>query len=192
MSNPNIAAFRGLVTPSVSIPGATAVGLIGGGAAAPPPPPPEEDFMLALATTDVSRANDSTETADPDLVLAVDSGVYYAVESMLIFTSSSATPDVSVELGGPFTVNLDFGASGLIGIAQFTSLASLAEFKAESAGLDFGQSIPAGEFTIIRFWGFVLTNAAGNLSVAWGQRTSDAAATVRKAGSWFRVGAATP
>ena len=130
--------------------------------------------VFAYKSGDTTRTNTTTETADPDLVLALAANKTYQISGFLIVSAASTTPDFKWGLfnagGGTWTgkhghVGMDLGATS--GLAQGRHSVNA-----------LGSTISAGAVTseaALPIWGLVVTDGtAANLEVRWAQSTLDA------------------
>ncbi|MFJ2176397.1 hypothetical protein ACIOHE_26340 [Streptomyces sp. NPDC087851] len=141
----------------------------------------------AYKTTDTSRANTTTMTADPHLSVLVSANAVYTLEGVLLYTSASVTPDFQVAVTGPSSVD---GSWTLIASsAGSTSDPDAVRTIATDIGSGRGFGVPlAGVVFGGRLFGTVATGGtSGTVGVNWSQFTSNATATVLRKFSWIRL-----
>lgn len=129
--------------------------------------------------TDGSRASTTTYAASTELQFPVVAGTYYVV-GRLLFTSTSATPDVKVQVSYP-------ASSSVLG--SYWSNAGTATVIAEDAtspAITTNWDIAANGITLVQFDLVLVAGASGTFAVEWAQNTSNSTATVMKAGSFLR------
>lgn len=136
------------------------------------------DRWIVKATAE-SRASTTTYAADTDLVLPVTSGTYSIVGRVLA-TSTSATPDIKLQVSYP-------ASSSVLG--NYVSNAGTATVIAEDAtspAISTNFDIAANGITLVQFEVVLVCGAAGNFTVDWAQNTSNSTATTVRAGSFLR------
>lgn len=129
--------------------------------------------------SDQSKSSDTTYAADTDLKFTVATGVYYVMGRVLA-TSTSATPDIKVQLSWP-------ASSSILG--SYWSNAGAGTVLTEDAtspAITTNFDIAANGLTLVQFDLVLVAGATGTFAVEWAQNTSNATATTVKAGSFLR------
>lgn len=144
-------------------------------------------FASAFKTSDTSRSNTTTATADPALSVAVASGESYWFKCVAYITVASATPQVRGSVNGPAASQLIWNAwvhgdGAFFGVTNgaFTS------FAPTTMGYSTGFS-NTGITYVYQTEGTVTFSASGNFSFNWAQWVSSADAVTVKAGSYLTL-----
>jgi hypothetical protein len=144
----------------------------------------------AWKTTDTSRSSTTTTTSDPDLQLAVEADALYGFMMFLYFTGPGASASITALR---INIVVPSGATGVFSADGMASLAT-AGFKDDqhsgfTSGADNQFSAPGGATpaSVLIFGTIDTSSTAGTVGLSWAQGTSNATATVLKAGSFMRL-----
>jgi hypothetical protein len=148
--------------------------------------------LEAQLSSDQSKTSNTTFADLTDLTLAVEANATYQVEGLFIATSAAnAAGDVKYRFSYPANATMTITGPG-----PHNSLASgsqadgewfyvLLDNSSPTADIPYGAST-AGAAAIIN-GKLVVGATAGDLVVGWAQQSSNANATVFKAGSYIRL-----
>ncbi len=131
--------------------------------------------------SDTSRANNATPSADPDLVMALEANATFAVEMCLIYDANS-TANFQLEVTGPA------GATGLVGMLGTGNGGGFGNTnRVLGSAVIFGGGGAGFPIPLIVQGVVAISSTAGSYSLLWAQGTSNATATILKAGSYMKV-----
>lgn len=143
--------------------------------------------IFALKTADESISSSTTLQNDDELRVAVVAGAKYTMEAFLIYTGA-ADPAGGLKLGwtGPSGATMKWANFGVTQNVSPTLVNYNVVVESIGGGRGVGtngaaemSSRPCGQLTV--------SSTAGNLQLQWAQGTSNATATVVKAGSWIKI-----
>lgn len=140
----------------------------------------------AVKVSATSRAN-STQSADPELTLPVDSSAIYHLTVVLHFDGPTAG-DIQVQWAAPAGTAMTMVLMGLVATAALntddvTFGAPTASPWAVAAGC-----LGAGTNTALMLAGTVVTSStAGTLALNWAQQTTNATPTILHVGSMMKL-----
>lgn len=137
-------------------------------------------------TADQSVTSSTTLIDDLDLTFAVAVGEVWEIEGML-FVDGATSGDVLVRLAAPSTPT---GYWRALGPAASNTSASAASFVPGAQLFNQNATIGAlgaGVIATVKFEGMLTVTTVGTFVVRWAQGTSDATATIVKAGSYLRA-----
>lgn len=135
---------------------------------------------LVHKAADTSRASTTTATDDPDLTVTLASGATYAIDCLLIASSSSVNPDLKFQFTRPTNTASEVRYDTVeTAVGVITTSAN-----GGALGSIFTVPLTATNFHRIKLFGKITTTASGTFAISWAQNTSDAAATVMRAGSF--------
>jgi len=153
------------------------------------------DGTLIVKTSDTSRTN-NTLTADPDLVFDTKANKKYIGEMMVLYNSSSNTPDykfefkdagVTISAGDTWNCILNTnnafdpatssGTHGQWREAAFVSAPSVVATSLSSASTSRSFNQP--------MWSHQMGGSDGQFVYSWAQNTTNAVASVLRAPSWL-------
>lgn len=133
-------------------------------------------------TTDTTRNNTVTRTADPELTVPVDPGTY-VIDAMLIY-NGSATADMRVELLVPSGSTLLWTPNGPHASATGVAVSSMSRATATAGSVILGG---VGADVAANPVGTLIVTTPGDVSVSWAQSTQEASNLTVKAGSYLRL-----
>lgn len=143
------------------------------------------DHVFKIKASATSRANNDTETDDPDLIFPVLAGQVWAVDCCL-FVAGGTTGDFnwqfSIPAGSTGThsgVRLVSSASDTSGTVQLSAVADPTSFR--SAGMEGSNLVMVLVKAVIR------VAIDGNIALAWAQSVSNGTATVLHANSYLEA-----
>lgn len=141
--------------------------------------------LTALKTADESIASSTALQADNELTLALPASAQYTLDVMLFYTAS-ASGELKLGFTFPSGCVVHLAGVGYVLSGSFTiDLTSQLSMTSGTTSLSYEGS---GATTSVSLRGTVLNGVtAGNLQLIWAQNTSNATATVVKAGSWLRL-----
>lgn len=140
---------------------------------------------------DTTRTSDATRTADPDLVIALPASSTWDFEgNILVSSAANAAGDFQMELTYPANANVTlvgFGLDDTLASGTVDNLRSDARSNQDptspTVAIQCGASTTQ---TSLKISGRITLGAtAGNLTVAWGQLTSNVNGTTLQNGSYI-------
>lgn len=151
-------------------------------------PGTSEDPKLVVTHADVTplserkNSNESVTSStslqdDNDLLLTLEGSNTYAIEGVILASSTSATPDIVIGFTGPVGSNIKVG---------YTTADDNGVLQASGVG-SARIALPANSATAIMLKGTVTTSSAGDLQLRWAQATSNGNATIVGAGSYLQA-----
>lgn len=138
--------------------------------------------LIAVKAGDTSRSNTASRTADPDLVVALLANLTYTVDSYLMYDAGAGLFQVYWTVPAGATVT---GAPW--GLDTAVTAATVGGIRVPPTGAAVGSG---GSGTVVSARptaNVIMGSTAGNLTLTWAQNTSNATATILKAGSWIRA-----
>jgi hypothetical protein len=143
--------------------------------------------ISAVKAGSTSRANTTSPTADPELVIVLPADQIYDVDVVLLATAGNAAGDIRVALGWTNTATVTITgigpiktlASGTTGDAEFFSAGP--DATTPSTAIGYGAST-----TVTTLWlkaRVVTGGSAVTLSLLWSQDTTSGTNSVVEAGS---------
>lgn len=144
------------------------------------------DGLLVVKAADTSRASNTTASADPDLVVALEAATTYQFEAFLPVEGSTGG-DFKVGMTGPGDQTLFVWTTIGQTTAASTTTGSFDQSFRDTSGDTNGRgttgNVPNGLAHMVH--GSITTVSSGNLSVIWAQNSSNGTATVLKAGAYL-------
>lgn len=139
---------------------------------------------IVIATADVSRASNATNTDDPELTVPVVAGIYL-VEAMALFHGDPAG-DVRTNINHPggTVEGHAFGPQANATIAN-TALQTVRLSSSSNLNAGFGIIASPGHAVTWRF--IYVCTTSGNLALQWAQTNSSVTATVRRQYSYLQT-----
>lgn len=135
-----------------------------------------------LKPSDTSRSSTTSQTADPDLTLAVDASKSYILDMFVQYTAVNGSGDLKCSWTAPS--GAIFNGMG-IGV-QASGAAEIYGYQSSGNVLTTAVSYGGGGAAILSFRMsgiLVMSTTAGSLTFQWAQNTSNGTATVVKQGS---------
>lgn len=134
----------------------------------------------AYKTSDTSRASTTTLTADPDLQFAVAANAKYYFSGTFYYTGGT-------QGSSDFKIGWTFPA-GLTMIIAKSFIDTTGAWVGGTVSVQtdtpvFGTAVTLGNRTVQMSGTIFVSSTAGTLALTWAQNTSNATATVLKAGS---------
>jgi len=141
--------------------------------------------IAAAKPSDTSRASTTTQTADPDLVIALAANASYIITGYLGYANASASAgDLKYSFTAP-TGNTTLWSSIRIDLTGTTTIAGP---NAAGTGNNMtAQTSTLGDRSVHIFGTVITSGTAGNFTLNWAQNTSNATATIIRAGSLLMV-----
>lgn len=136
--------------------------------------------VTAYKAADTSRSNTTTPTADPDLTIPVVANASYFVFGYVFATGAAiSTADIAFTFTGPTGSTFHYTTLGY----STTAITTLAMSAARTSG-NAAQGVNGSAASPVLILAEITTSStAGNFALNWAQSTSNATATVLKAGS---------
>ncbi len=132
---------------------------------------------------DTSRSSTTTLADDPDLIIPVLANAVYVMECYLVAFNTTASVNFLHGWSGPSGATLNNWSQAWNNAGTSTASLTLANI-----GLTRNDSLDANNAQHYDFRGTLVTGStAGNFALRWAQGTSNASATVVRAGSWLRL-----
>jgi hypothetical protein len=142
----------------------------------------------AVKAADTSRASTITTTDDPDLTLPVLANSTYLFEAFIAYTSAAVTGDFKLNFNAPTGATGYWNGIGpsTASVADPDSVRVIATVPGATSRT-YGVPLASNVFGLNVRGSVITSTTAGSLTAQWAQATSDANATVVKAGSWLRL-----
>lgn len=145
--------------------------------------PQTDAGRLVVKAGDTSRASTTTLANDPELTMSLSAGTYI-VESQLFWSSASASPLAKVNFATPTIVI----ASGEYVTSSGGGTLSTGELIIDGSSSANVMAIgPNARPSYASIHALVTISASGTFALSWAQSSSNATATVLKAGSYLLV-----
>lgn len=145
--------------------------------------------LFAYKTADESLTSNTTNQDDDHLVLTVAANTVYTLYGVLKYSADSAA-DLKMGFVGPTGATLDWGCHGLLSTATGISgsVAMDAQAITQTAFLLGGSTTGNTQLMIAVVFGLLITSAtAGTFKLQWAQSSSNATATIMRAGSFLKL-----
>lgn len=147
----------------------------------------------AVKAGDTPRSSNITLTADPDLTVTIPatSATYELTAHLFATSAANAAGDIQYDWTYPTGATLTWGAAGPHNTLASGSQADgewtavMLDGSSPSGAIPYGAS-QAGAGTLV-IGRLVVGSTGGNLTLRWAQQSSNASATVLKAGSYIRI-----
>ena len=135
--------------------------------------------------SDTSRASTTTQTADPDLSLALAANASYSITGYLAYANASASAgDLKYSFTAP-SGNTTLWSSIRIDLTGTTTIAGP---NAAGTGNNMTAQTSSSADRSVHVFGTVATaGTSGNLTLNWAQNTSNATATIIRANSYLMI-----
>jgi len=142
--------------------------------------------IAASKPSDTSRASTTTQTADPDLTIALAANASYIINGYLGYANASASAgDLKYSFTAPAS-NTTLWSSIRIDIASGTT--TIAGPNAAGTANNMTAQTSSTSDRSVHIFGTVITaGSTGNLTLNWAQNTSNATATIIRANSYLMV-----
>jgi hypothetical protein len=137
--------------------------------------------LLASKTADTSRSSTVTLASDPDLQLLVTAGKRYAIDAQLIVRCVAGAGQ-----GYRTTLTMASGTAGATSWFADSDADNIVASDNPLATNAVGSTCTAASGRRV-VSGYVDVTGSGTLAIQWAQQSSNANATVMKAGSWMRA-----
>lgn len=137
--------------------------------------------VFAVKATDESVDTSTTLQDDDDIALMViPTGANYSIDGVLLVDSNSVTPDFK------FKLNLVSGTPAYLSMTHLSyDIGGAAEAAASGALNTHVVALDGTNFKAIHLKGMVLASTELTITLQWAQNTSNATATILKAGSYL-------
>lgn len=141
--------------------------------------------LAKVTNADVTVNNSTTFTTVTQLTIPVSASRVYALEGLLVFTSSTVA-DAKIRCNGPSGSSMRLVGNRLVlGVANSTGDI---EARADAINTTFAMGGADAVAVGLDLTGRLSTSdAAGNLTLEWAQNTAEASNTVLIQGSWLKL-----
>lgn len=144
-------------------------------------------MLHARKTADTTITSNVTPVPDPHLFIPMVANAVYELNGMLLVTSASTTPDLTIQMDGPA------GSAGTWQTIGPPTAATTDDTPVRTIATSLGAGRTYGLQTAGQVFGFPIggmvetAGNAGNFTVSWAQSTSNPTGTTMKIYSWISL-----
>lgn len=144
--------------------------------------------LSIVKPSNTSRASNTSITADPHLVLALDANASYQVEALILYDGAQQSGNQANPGGISFNWTLPASATGRqSSLANASGSTALGVIAWTTTGAGDTTTVAAGGTRALRIRGVVVTTSSGNLTFLWAQTVSSTTATTVYSPSYLQA-----